>query len=83
MTKVSLENALRAARDFIIMSDNSNGCCMCGSPCDTHGMGDGHSPVDEGDYHARMIVEQIDETLNEPVSNPTSLGTPLGGSSSD
>ena len=26
------------------------GCCCCGSPVDSHGFGDGHSPVDEGVY---------------------------------
>lgn len=34
--------------------------CMCGSPCDTHGMGDGHSPVSMHDY-CRILTESADE----------------------
>jgi hypothetical protein len=34
--------------------------CCCGSPVDTHGMGDGHSPVDM--YHYRLM--QIEKTLD-------------------
>lgn len=69
MTKASLVYALRAARNFIAMSDNSTGYCMCGSPCDSHGMGDGHSPVDEGDYHAQMVLQEIDEALHEQATD--------------
>ena len=58
------EGALAAAKDFIMSQDNSTGCCMCGSPVDGHGYGDGHSPVDEGSYHAMQIVQQIDAALS-------------------
>lgn len=58
--------ALKAARDFIMAADNSTGCCMCGSAVEHHGIGDGHGPVDAGEYHANMIVEQIDAALAAP-----------------
>lgn len=69
MTKASLVSALKVARDFIAASDNSTGCCMCGSWCDSHSMGDGHSPVDEGSYHAMLVIQQIDEALNEQATD--------------
>ncbi len=37
--------------------------CMCGSPVASHGMGDGHSPVSQGDHAISMIVEAINEAL--------------------
>ena len=37
--------------------------CMCGSPVSGHGMGDGHSPVSQGDHAVSMLVEEIDQAL--------------------
>lgn len=37
--------------------------CMCGSPVASHSMGDGHSPVSQGDHAISMIVEAINEAL--------------------
>lgn len=39
--------------------------CMCGSPVASHGMGDGHSPVSQGDHAISMIVEAINEALQQ------------------
>lgn len=39
--------------------------CMCGSPAASHGMGDGHSPVSQGDHAISMIVEAINEALQQ------------------
>ncbi|MFA4899917.1 MAG: hypothetical protein WC563_10360 [Brevundimonas sp.] len=39
--------------------------CMCGSPVASHGMGDGHSPVSQGDHAISMIVEAITEALQQ------------------
>ena len=61
---VEIAAALKAARDFIVSTDNTSGCCMCGSPVEGHGMGDGHSPVDEGSYHAAQVVECIDQATS-------------------
>lgn len=58
-----IPEALKAARDFIMAADNSTGCCMCGMAVEHHGLGDGHGPVDSGEYQANMIVEQIDTAL--------------------
>lgn len=33
------------------------GCCCCGSPVDSHGFGDGHSPVDEGVYFITQLIK--------------------------
>ncbi len=36
--------------------------CCCGSPVDSHGMGDGHSPVDM--YHYRLMqIEKQNEIM--------------------
>jgi len=39
--------------------------CMCGSPVASHGMGDGHSPVSQGDHAISMIVDAIDAALQQ------------------
>lgn len=36
--------------------------CCCGNPVDSHGMGDGHSPVDKYHYAHVKLTERI-ETL--------------------
>lgn len=61
-----VERALKTARDFIMSADNTSGYCMCGSPVEGHGIGDGHSPVDDGSYRALQVVECIDEALATP-----------------
>lgn len=35
------------------------GYCMCGSPVEGHGIGDGHSPVDMGYYQLDMVRERL------------------------
>lgn len=37
--------------------DLSTGYCCCGSKVDTHWMGDGHSPVDEGLHHQHAAID--------------------------
>lgn len=37
--------------------------CMCGSTVAGHDIGSGHSPVSQGDYSVKMIVEAIEEAL--------------------
>lgn len=37
--------------------DVSTGYCCCGDHVDCHGMGSGHSPVDEGAYHSEKALE--------------------------
>jgi hypothetical protein len=40
------------------------GFCMCGSRIEHHGMGDGHSPVDEGLYYANKLREEVKAALS-------------------
>lgn len=56
---------LRRALILLEMADCSTGYCCCGSAVDKHGMGDGHSPVDEGDYAATQCVADIRAHLAE------------------
>jgi hypothetical protein len=58
-----LVEALRDARELIEHGDFREGYCMCGSSVDSHGLGDGHSPTDAGDYYASQIVERIDAAI--------------------
>lgn len=48
--------------------------CMCGSPVSGHGMGDGHSPVSQGDHAVSMLVEEIDQALSALRTVPTGGG---------
>lgn len=52
-----LLEALESAIELIRHGSFAEGCCMCGSPVDSHGIGDGHSPVDAGEYYAGQVVE--------------------------
>ena len=55
---------LRDARELISHGDFDTGVCCCGSSVASHGLGDGHSPVDEGGYYADGVSERIDALLN-------------------
>lgn len=35
--------------------------CCCGNPVDSHGMGDGHSPVDQYHYAYNQVTRMNDE----------------------
>jgi hypothetical protein len=61
MTKdKALDLALEALEKSIGMlerADCSTGYCCCGSSVDRHTFGDGHSPVDEGEYYQSNALE--------------------------
>lgn len=59
----NLARLLCAARELIDHGDFSEGHCMCGSSVDRHEFGDGHSPVDAGEYYAGQLCESIDTAL--------------------
>jgi hypothetical protein len=59
----ALVEALRDARELIARGDFREGHCMCGSSVDGHGIGDGHAPVDAGEYYAGQVAERIDALL--------------------
>lgn len=67
---------LRDARELIAHGNFETGLCCCGGSVDRYGMGDGHSPVDEGSYYAGSVSERIDALLSsaEPVSPQPAQG---------
>lgn len=48
--------ALESAIALIRHGSFAEGHCLCGSPVDGHGIGDGHSPVDAGEYYAGQVA---------------------------
>lgn len=62
-----LAGLLRDARELIDHGDFREGHCMCGSSVDDHGVGDGHSPVDAGEYYAGQLIDRIKTALSEPT----------------
>ena len=67
--------ALRQCVAMLERADCSTGYCCCGSKVDSHGMGDGHSPVDEGDHYqchaleqARLAITAAEAPQPEPVN---------------
>ena len=64
--KNKLDYALKILENSVEMlkeGDFSTGYCCCGDsmshPCWSYG----HSPVDEGDYHAGLMIRQIEEFI--------------------
>lgn len=59
--------ALRKAHDEIealnakLETANALVTCCCGNPVDSHGMGDGHSPVDMYHYAHTRLTDQYNE----------------------
>ena len=61
-----LTNALKMLENSVEMlkqGDFSTGYCCCGDSMSHPGFGYGHSPVDEGVYHAGLMIRQIEEFL--------------------
>lgn len=52
-----LIEALKACLEMLENANCSTGHCCCGSSIDSHGFGDGHVAVDEGDYHQMNVIE--------------------------
>lgn len=61
----SLKDLLAQAAAMIRNADVETGVCCCGSPVETHGFGDGHSPVDQGGYYALDLLARIDAAMLE------------------
>ena len=59
-----LEGLLRDSAELIKHGVFEDGICCCGSSVDSHGFGDGHSPVDALAYHAGQVCERIDAALS-------------------
>jgi hypothetical protein len=68
VARLEAENArLREALERLIatveMADPRTDSCMCGMAMEQHTMGDGHSPVDMGEYHAGEAVRSARAAL--------------------
>ncbi len=63
--KAVSEGLLRKLLELIEHGDFSEGHCMCGSAVDSHGIGDGHAPVDAGEYYAGQVMEELRALLGE------------------
>ncbi|WP_448679970.1 hypothetical protein [Pseudomonas nicosulfuronedens] len=63
--KAVSEGLLRKLLELIEHGDFSEGHCMCGSSVASHGIGDGHSPVDAGEYYAGQVMEELRALLGE------------------
>lgn len=66
-----LREALERARYAVERGEYATGCCCCGSSVASHGLGDGHSPVDEGDYFKLNVLKDIDAALSAQNAEET------------
>ena len=57
--------ALESVLGFLRHAPLESGVCCCGNPIDGHGYGDGHSPVDELQYHAGGLADELAAVLAE------------------
>jgi hypothetical protein len=58
-----LIESLEACVASLERADTSEGYCCCGSAVEGHELGDGHSPVDIGEYHAGLALEKARAAL--------------------
>jgi hypothetical protein len=58
-----LVEAADKARDFLRHAPLESGVCCCGNPIEDHGYDDGHSPVDELQYHASNLADELNTAL--------------------
>lgn len=58
-----LVTVLEDCRDWLKSAPLQSGMCCCGSPVEGHGMGDGHSPVDDLAYSAMQLQDRITAAL--------------------
>lgn len=53
----ALLSALNQSLAVLEQATCSTGYCCCGSSMESHGIYDGHGPVDEGDYYQSKAIE--------------------------
>lgn len=58
-----LRAALKLSVKFLEGAPLESGFCCCGSSIESHGMGDGHSPVDDLAYYAGQVADQARAAL--------------------
>jgi len=69
-------SVLKNVRDFLKYAPIESGVCCCGSPVDTHGIGDGHSPVDNLSY---AVMDEV-RTIEAAIAKATGSSHPQGPS---
>lgn len=62
---MTAEDVLRKVRTFLHETPLESGVCMCGDDIKYHGIGSGHSPVDELTYYVGGLIEDIDKVLGD------------------
>lgn len=64
---------LRGAKEVVDHANTETGYCCCGTAMDAHTLGDGHSPVDQGNYAAMVLLSEVVGFLteHEAASDPT------------
>jgi len=67
--KAVSEGLLRKWLELMEHGDFREGHCMCGSAVDSHGIVDGHAPVDAGEYYAGQVMEELRDLLGEGKEN--------------
>lgn len=65
--------AAKAALEALERADCSTGYCCCGSSVESHGMGDGHSPVDEGSYYQLNVITALRAALDAVQEQPDKM----------
>lgn len=60
----ALLDLVKGAADIFEHCSVEMGCCCCGDSVETHSIGSGHSPVDQGAYAVGRWQEQARTTLN-------------------
>ena len=58
-----LAGEVEQAQNIFAHCNVTSGCCMCGSPVDSHSRVDGHSPVDQGEYNVDQWIPRADAAL--------------------
>lgn len=54
---------VKSANDIFQHCEVSVGYCCCGNPVESHGYGDGHSPVDQGAYSTMQWQDEARQAL--------------------
>lgn len=56
------------AHTFLTTAPLESGYCCCGEAIGSHGFGSGHSPVDELQYHASNLAEELRAPSKEKLN---------------
>jgi len=54
---------LKRVADWLRSAPLESGVCCCGSAVKDHGLGDGHSPVDDLGYSASQLLQEVEQAM--------------------